>query len=210
MKLTVINGSPKSLQSNSHVITTKLFSFIKPSIEFKEFFVNQKEFNNDVMEYILNSEVILFITPLYVDSLPSKMIEFMEKLEIAISSKKTTIKRVYGIVNSGFIEGIQNKTALDIISNFAEKCGKPYRFGIGIGGGEALKRAPFNSLNTILTKDIVKSLDTMATDININSNNPQKNIYTKLNIPRSTYILVASINWILLGRKNGLSYKDLK
>ena len=76
--------------------------------------------------------------PLYVDALPSHLIEFLALAE-AHCREHACHFRVYALGNNGFIEGRQNRPALRMLRAWCERANLPYGGGIGIGGGAMLR-----------------------------------------------------------------------
>ena len=74
--LTIINCSPK-YKSNSKNFIDKIINNIDDS--FSIFNVYKDNFDT-IINFINKSDKILFVYPLYVDTLPSKLIEFFEYL----------------------------------------------------------------------------------------------------------------------------------
>ena len=80
---------------------------------------------------------VVFVTPLYVDSVPSHMLPFMREMEAFCRENNLELK-VYAIANNGFIEGKQNEPLMQVMENFCVRSGLEWRGGIGIGGGVML------------------------------------------------------------------------
>ena len=80
---------------------------------------------------------VVFVTPLYVDSVPSHMLPFMREMESFCRENGLKLK-VYVIANNGFIEGKQNEPLMQVVENFCARSGLEWCGGIGIGGGVML------------------------------------------------------------------------
>ena len=76
-----------------------------------------------VLQALKTAGKVVFVTPLYVDSLPSHIL---------------TLMKVYVIANNGFIEGKQNEPLMRVLENFCARSGLEWSGGIGIGGGVML------------------------------------------------------------------------
>lgn len=71
---------------------------------------------------IENYSHIVFVFPLYVDSIPVPLLNFLKTLEENAPLKKPTISV---IVNCGFIEPYQNDVAVEMLRSFTTKNGYP-------------------------------------------------------------------------------------
>ena len=113
-----INGSPKLENSNSNYFLNKIKNNEKINYIYRDKFDN-------ILKKINKVDTIILSFPLYVDSPPSKVIEFMEYIidnNIDISNKK-----IYTIINCGFWEAKHNRTASLIIENFANNRKAKYK-----------------------------------------------------------------------------------
>ena len=80
---------------------------------------------------------VVFVTPLYVDSVPSHMLPFMQEMKAFCMENGLKLK-VFVIANNGFIEGKQNEPLMQVMENFCARSGLEWCGGIGIGGGVML------------------------------------------------------------------------
>ena len=190
MKIMMIDGSPKVSKSNSEYFLNILSDFIE---------------SKDIVKYKLSKKVFAF--PLYVDSLPSHVLEFLIMLE---ENFKDNLKgvNVYVIANCGFYEGKQNKIALNIMKCWCKKMNIKWAQGIGIGAGEmmgGLRNVPMGKgPNT----NLGLALDNLAK--NINENKSGDDIFTTPSMfPRFAFRLAANRFWISKANRNGLKKRDL-
>ena len=84
-----------------------------------------------ILEQLRDAQAVVFGVPLYVDSIPSHVLRFMEKME-AFCRENGLRLSVYCIANNGFIEGKQNEP---LMRNFECFCS---RAGLIWGGGVML------------------------------------------------------------------------
>mgnify|MGYP003299878163 CR=1 FL=1 len=106
---TIINGSPKVINSNS----SYFINIIAKNLDEYNIFELKKGNYNSIIESINKSKTIILAFPLYVDSPTSITLSFLDYIiDNKISLKK---KNIYTIINCGFREGEQNITALNII-----------------------------------------------------------------------------------------------
>jgi len=90
-----------------------------------------------ILQALRTAGKVVFVTPLYVDSVPSHMLPFMREMEAFCRGNGLRLK-VYVIANNGFIEGKQNEPLMQVMENFCVRSGLEWCGGIGIGGGVML------------------------------------------------------------------------
>lgn len=135
----LINGSPKGRNATSLTLLkyidnllmrTKTASEVVSLADFKDSYLSCL-----VEKAALSTDIIISF-PLYIDSIPSILQNFMEdfseyrKMNIASSNIN-----LFVIVNCGSPEEMQTEVAIKIMMCFADKSGLTWRFGIGIGMG---------------------------------------------------------------------------
>lgn len=204
MKIIIINGSPKTIKSNSEILGNYLFPLLKEN-NIKKYYSIYFQLNDKTKNEIYNSDVLIFIFPLYVDGIPSNLLKLLVKFE-----KKNVVRpetKIYCIVNNGFYEGKQNFLAILHMKNWCKKVKAKWGQGIGIGSGELLPYLKNLKLGQGPLKNLEKILNRLSR--NILTLNSDKNIYITPNWPRSLYFIQGSISWILKARKNNLKIRDL-
>lgn len=206
MKIMMIDGSPKVSKSNSEYFLNILSDFIE-SKDIVKYKLSKKVDYEDIIKEINTIDTLVFAFPLYVDSLPSHVLEFLIMLE---ENFKDNLKgvNVYVIANCGFYEGKQNKIALNIMKCWCKKMNIKWAQGIGIGAGEmmgGLRNVPMGKgPNT----NLGLALDNLAK--NINENKSGDDIFTTSSMfPRFAFRLAANRFWISKANRNGLKKRDL-
>ena len=206
MKIMMIDGSPKVSKSNSEYFLNILSDFIE-SKDIVKYKLSKKVDYEDIIKEINTIDTLVFAFPLYVDSLPSHVLEFLIMLE---ENFKDNLKgvNVYVIANCGFYEGKQNKIALNIMKCWCKKMNIKLAQGIGIGAGEmmgGLRNVPMGKgPNT----NLGLALDNLAK--NINANKSGDDIFTTPSMfPRFAFRLAANRFWISKANRNGLKKRDL-
>lgn len=204
MKIIIINGSPKTVKSNSEILGNYLFPLLKEN-NIKKYYSIYFQLNDKTKNEIYNSNVLIFIFPLYVDGIPSNLLKLLIKFE-----KENVIRpktKIYCIVNNGFYEGKQNFLALLHMKNWCKKVNAKWGQGIGIGSGELLPYLKKFKLGQEPLKNLEKILNRLSR--NILTLNSDKNIYINPNWPKSLYFIQGSFSWILKARKNNLKIREL-
>lgn len=213
MKIALISGSPRGGKTTSLILLKGLKEYLnKENIEeiielvWNDSYKGEKDF-----EEVLSADAIVFAFPLYVDSIPSHLLNVLVNFEEYINKNKDknyNKANVYAIVNNGFFDGKQNCLALENIGHFCKKVGFNFKGGIGIGGGgmlSSLDNVPFGSGPK---KNIGNELSKLAKNIKMQEDNGL--IFTEPNFPRFLYKIMAQIGWRNSIKKNGLKLRDLK
>lgn len=204
MKIIIINGSPKTIKSNSEILGNYLFPLLKEN-NIKKYYSIHFQLNDKTKNEIYNSDVLIFIFPLYVDGIPSNLLKLLVNFEKENVVRPET--KIYCIVNNGFYEGKQNFLALLHMKNWCKKVNAKWGQGIGIGSGELLPYLKKFKLGQGPLKNLEKILSRFSR--NILTLNGDKNIYINPNWPKSLYFIQGSISWILKARKNNLKIREL-
>lgn len=180
-KICLINGSPKYKDSASEKYLDIIYHELDEAYKVDE--IDTFRILPSNLKTISEADILVFASPLYIDSLPSHFIKYLVELEnYGISNKL-----IYAIFNCGYYEGIQNELGLKIIENFSIKTNSKYMGGIGIGGG------PVGFHHKFYAIPIIKMVKKMGSYINTQSN--FNNHYVNLLLPRWIYIGVANFRW---------------
>lgn len=141
MKTVFINGSPKRKFSASNYFLKLQNVFVKNKTVFLKL-RNRNDYKK-ILEQIIDADSVVFSMPLYVDSVPSHILTFLQKMEYLCNECKLDLK-IYVIANNGFIEGKQNAPLFRVMENFCMRSNIQWCGGIGIGGG-----VMFNTLKIV-------------------------------------------------------------
>ena len=204
MKISIINGSPKAIKSNSEILGNYLSSLLKEN-EIKKYYSISFRLNDENKNEIYNSDVLIFLFPLYVDGIPSNLLKLLVEFEKEKVIKSGT--KIYCIANNGFYEGKQNRLAILQIKNWCEKVNARWGQGIGVGAGELLPHLKKYPLGQGPLKNLGKVLDEFSA--NIITLKSDEDIYLNPNWLKSLYFFQATISWILKGKKNNLRVREL-
>ena len=204
MKISIINGSPKAIKSNSEILGNYLSSLLKEN-EIKEYYSIYARLDDKIKNEIHNSDILIFLFPLHVDGIPSNLLKLLVKFEEEKVVKFET--KIYCIVNNGFYESKQNRLAILQIKNWCEKVNARWGQGIGVGAGELLPHLKKYPLGRGPLKNLGKVLDKFSA--NIRTLKSDEDIYINPNWLKSLYFFQATISWILKSRKNNLRVREL-
>lgn len=196
---TLINGSPKPINSNSMYFLKVIGSFLD---NFKIFDLKKKKYEN-IIESIIQSDTIVFAFPLYVDSPTSITLSFLDYIfdqKIDLNNKK-----VYVVINCGFREGEQNLTALKIMKQWCKKVNAIYSGSILIGAGEIVGKEKYR----LVSKKALKNIKKFTTNIKLKKEN--FDIITTMDyLNNQGYCYLANLSWTKRGKENNLSEVDLR
>jgi multimeric flavodoxin WrbA len=192
-----VNGSPKAnAKSNSDFFINEFLNYIENNSIISRYYASKVVNDKESLEKILSNDIIIFVSPLYADTFPSRMLEFLCNLEVLAKNKDHKNIKVYGIVNCGFYEGRQCRHALDMLKYFSRKCGFTWKFGITIGGGEYLKSFKDGLKNTIHAESLCNAFDMLAQSINNPDFNQNENICTSPDkMSAGIYRLASNFGW---------------
>lgn len=182
MKTLIINGSPKTKNSNSEILVNKLNHYLNADV----IQINIKNYKEDFTDIINNYETIIFVFPLYVDGIPSHLLEALTNLEI-------NNKNIYAIINCGFPEAEHTKQGLDLIRNYSIHKNLNYKGGLGIGGCGGLNGMSKNKLLKFTSINVNKYIKDLSNAIL--NNKEFNNVLTKTNIPNSIYRYIGNLSW---------------
>lgn len=139
-KVLILNGSPRAPKSNSRRYAEIFSTACKlPSDCFNILKTNHAALCQKMSEY---SDVLL-VFPLYADSLPVGLLNFLKYLEVNPPERKPVVSV---LINCGFLEYHQNDIALEMLRFLSEKR-LSHRICVGFGKwrGDTRHSVPLHS-----------------------------------------------------------------
>ena len=165
--------------------------------------------------------------PLYFDAIPSNLLLFMQEAERIIESTPQSASAeidvdgemyvhktvLHVIVNNGFYESSQNKTAIEMALIWGNKCGFKRGSDIAVGAGGMVQMAPkgkgpMHNLGAAM-KELAGDIRSFGSKKTGSRDNSEV-ILVEPNFPRFLYIQCAHIGWHQMAKKNGLRAKDIE
>lgn len=202
----LINASPKIYKSSSQTIINDFKIFISEE-EIIEF--NIKRYITILeIEKLLECDKLVFVFPLYVDGIPSHLLEALVQIENYIKNNNTKKPTVYGIINCGFYEGEHTKLALNNLEMWCKKTGLNWGQGLGIGAGGMLEQITNVPVGKGPKKSQQKAFETLSKSIL--EGDVGSNVFITANFPKFAYKLAAENNWKNKAKENGLKKKEIK
>ncbi|MBP3366266.1 MAG: hypothetical protein J6K96_04645 [Treponema sp.] len=133
-RILILNGSPKQNGGTSRFIS-KLIGVQLAGSHVEYASLRQKSAHADIVRRLSDIDVLVIASPLYVDGIPSHVIEFLQAAEEFCTHNACRFT-VYAVSNNGFIEGSHNKSHLKMYECWCRRTGAVWGGGLGIGGGE--------------------------------------------------------------------------
>jgi multimeric flavodoxin WrbA len=200
-----INGSPRGINSTSKGLIDKVIEMLDTqktqSHELSVVEWRRKNTKEEDFELMSTMHAIVFVFPLYVDAIPSSLLEFMYAFDEYLTKhpcpQEHKAPKVYSIINNGFIEGKQNINALQIMAHYSARIGYNWRFGIGIGAGEFMRETmEVIPLKSKLKQGVYNAFTVLTTDLEVQEVTGQNNIMTNPSMPKFIFTAAASRHWI--------------
>ncbi len=229
MTICLINGSPKKDGSCSEYLVQTIEERLSEACQVRRVRIpagwKEKEAEFPWAE-LGEAERVVLVFPLYVDGIPSHLLEFLERWEERGRGKRPA---VYAVINCGFYEGCQNGIALDMVRLFCESAGFSYQYGIGIGGGPFIGETQKMPWSAPPKREVDQALSQLAAELSRDATveeggakvpaagdetasvsqrehrhrSQTDNQYVEPGIPRFLYLAAANLQWWKPVKKNG-------
>ncbi|MCY1718852.1 NAD(P)H-dependent oxidoreductase [Prolixibacteraceae bacterium Z1-6] len=150
MKLAIFNGSPRGINSNTKTLLDffqKGFENAGGEIELVEYLIKEKQLEEQV-QHFEKSKNILLAFPLYVDSVPGVVKQFIE----TIGDFNGSDVNISFIVHSGFPEGIHSDGLVRYLELLTKRWKMNYMGTLLKPGSEQVRMQP-KKKNTKLFQD---------------------------------------------------------
>lgn len=188
-KVMILNGSPRAPKSNSKQYA-ELFSAACP-VE-PAYFNITKANHLELCRAMGDFSDVVFVFPLYADSIPVTLLNFLKTLEENPPQQKPTVSV---LINCGFIEPEQNDVAVSIMKLYCRKNGYPFGSVLEIGSGEAILSTPFR----ILVRSRIKKLASSLAD------KQYCTLKVTMPLPKKMFLRASTTYWTNYGKRNGIT-----
>ena len=193
-KVLILNASPRAPRSNSKEYA-KLFSkFYHGKTEYLDI---KRTNHAALIEKLFDFSDLLFVFPLYADSIPVTLLNFLKDLEQVTPARKPTISV---LINCGFIEPQQNDIAVEMMRLFCKENGYPFGSVLKIGSGEAILSTPFQVFLNAKVKKLARSIFLHRYQV----------FQVTMPIPKRMFLKASSIYWEEYGKRNGCSKEEMQ
>ena len=193
-KVMVLNGSPRAPKSNSKKYSEIFMKYSRLQCDY--FNITKSNHLKLIAEMEKYSDVII-VFPLYADSLPVGLLNFLKNLENNLPMQRPVISI---LINCGFLEYEQNSVAVSMIRYFCRRNNFPIGSALMLGSGEAILETPFRYIAVRAIKRLSES---------VNKGN-YKDITATMPLPKWLFKMAARSYWINYGKKFGVSEKEMQ
>lgn len=192
-KVLILNGSPRAPRSNSKRYAELFAQFCTLPSEYAEIRQkNQIELCRKMEEFT----ELLLVFPLYADSLPVPLLNFLKTLEENPPRQKP---RISVLINCGFLEPEQNDVAVEMVEWFCKQQGYAFGSVLRLGSGEAV-------LDTPLKGVAIRNIRKLARSVAEGRNQNRK---ATMPLPKRWFIRASKKYWENYGRRNGLTPEQM-
>lgn len=159
-----------------------------------------------LLQAIDEADALVLATPLYVDSLPYLVTRCLERVA---AHRRGPVQRaevrLLAIVNCGFPEWEQTRTALDICRVFARQAGFSWTGGLGLGAGEAIAGTPLERLGRRASR-VARALDLAAEALFVGRPVPPEaqTLLSRPMVPPRLYTAIGTVRWLRTARRHGV------
>lgn len=193
-KIMILNGSPRAPKSNSKKYSEIFMKYSRMQCDY--FNITKSNHLKLIAEMEKYSDVIIAF-PLYADSLPVGLLNFLKNLENNLPAQRPVISI---LINCGFLEYEQNCVAVSMIRYFCRRNNFPIGSILMLGSGEAILDTPFRYIAVRAIKRLSES---------VNKGN-YKDITATMPLPKWLFKMAARSYWIRYGKKFGVSEKEMQ
>ena len=141
MKLVIFNGSPRLKKSNSTLLTESFLNGYNngQANAVPVLYLGKINNSDEHLKAFEEAEIVLFIFPLYTDSMPGIVMHFFEKL---IRESSRSPRKIGFIVQSGFPEAVQTDFIKPYLEKFTKRLNCIYLGTVTKGGVEGIQMMP--------------------------------------------------------------------
>ena len=219
-KAILLIGSPKGNNSSSKSLGSYLLKKIGEYDIVSETVHIHSEISTEAktdlfLDKIEEADFIILAAPLYIDTLPAKVIKALnliaeKRKKLYFDDIKSAKNQSFiAVVNCGFPEAEQNKTALKVYQEFAKEAKLKYLGGIAVGMGGAVSGKSLAEMGG-MARDLIEGLDQAAEDI-VKNQKLSDSVIEKTSKPMFSqkwlYTLGGNLGWRFQALKNGVYRK---
>lgn len=204
MGILMLCGSPHDKGGNSTYFLEGLKERLNSDETIYNIMKSPKISETAFLKAIKNGDNIVFSFPLYADSLPAYFIGFLRQLE-NLAAGIVSQSRIYGIVNCGFYDAVQNHIAVSMLWKWCEKCGLKKGSALAIGAGGMAQAVPIGKGPMAKAG---AALEKLAEDIK--NSRSSDTAYIEPSFPRFLYKIAGNMGFTAQAKKNGLKKSEVR
>jgi hypothetical protein len=142
-KVFLLMGSPKGEKSvSNNIVSYILEKFHENGVKAEKIVIVKQVRTDDALNKLvskaIDSDILILVSPLYVDSIPSITIKVLEEFYKLTKNSLRKKQKFMAIFNCGFPEPHHNDLAMDMCKKFASDSGLEWAGGVTIGMGPSL------------------------------------------------------------------------
>lgn len=209
MKVLLVNGSPRRAAANSRIVLDALRSRLGEAHEYR---MVETMAATGAQREDLDVDLIILAFPLYIDSLHSRLLAWLlsyEALRRSLPDGAARRTRMIAAANNGFHEGVQNRTALEIVAHFCARAGIEWRGGVGIGTGEMLRNMKDAPDGMAIKRPVSRALDALAARVTEGPAPAVDNLYVQHGFPWPVYKAMGHLGWRKQARAHGVGRRQM-
>lgn len=193
-KVLILNGSPRASKSNSKRYAELFTRYCRKECDY---FPILKSNHIQLQQKLQEYDDVLFVFPLYVDSLPVGLLAFLKYLEENPPQSKPVISI---LINCGFLEYQQNGIAVAMMRLFCRQCEYTLGSVLMLGGGEAILDTPLKLWAVWSIRKLAKSV----------TNRNYRLLHTTMPLTKKLFLRASTRYWINYGQKFGVTKEQMK
>jgi hypothetical protein len=184
---------------------------VATELHFATEFVHENARVDQSARSIAEHDLFVLVTPLYVDSFPALATHALELVARARAVQQAPARFVV-IVNCGFPEAEQNRTALRIGRHFATSAGYAWGGGLPLGAGGTINPGDALDQPHGPTAHVVRALDLAAPALAASAALPEEAIVAMAAspLPDVLYRMIGDLGWRWMAYKNDVPQRDLR
>lgn len=192
--LMILNGSPRAPRSNSKRYA-ELFSSYYPGST--QTFPITRNNHQELCARIDGASRLLLVFPLYADTLPVPLLDFLKSLEAYSPRQKPTVSV---LVNCGFLEPRQNEVAVRMLRLYCRRNGYPFGSVLMIGSGEAILDSPFRFLAARKIQRFARAV----------AREDRETFQVTMPLTKGIFVRAAASYWERYGKRYGITKEQMQ
>ena len=214
MRALLLVGSPRLAKSTSDTLGGYLLERLhEAGAETERLYIQRTLRSPEELDALVGavarSDLLIFASPLYVDSLPAPVIRLLDILAARLDGHtRAPAQRLLAISNCGFPEASHNDVALAMYERFARETGFIWAGGLALGAGEPVKNQSL-AAGGGMVRNVVKALDLSAEALirgEVVGQEAEQLMREPL-MPAGMYRFMGNLGWRMQAREHGTLWK---
>ena len=185
--LLILNGSPRAPRSNSKQYAALFSTYCRQRTEYREI---TKSNHLELCQLMEEFSDVVLVFPLYADSLPVTLLNFLKTLEANPPQHKPTLS----------VEPRQNDIAVEMLRQYCRVTGFPFGSVLKIGSGEAILTTPFRIFLKAKMRKLAAAIDAHKSET----------LQVTMPISKGMFLRASTVYWSNYGKRNGITREAMK